>query len=144
MACETCVNRRDFLARTALAAAALVVADACGDGQIGPTAVPLGSGTTIALSDFPGLATVGTLVDVGHERAVIRTSATTFVALSKICTHQGCETSVTNNRFECPCHLSVFASDGTVVRGPTTGEHIEPLPKLAVTIDQAAGTLTIA
>jgi Rieske Fe-S protein len=144
MACQNCVNRRDFLAKTALAAAAFVVAEGCGDGQIGPTAVTLGSGTTIKLADFPALATVGALVDVGHERAVMRTSATTFVALSKICTHQGCETSVTNNRFECPCHLSVFASDGTVVRGPSTGERISPLPKLSVIVDQAAGTLTIA
>jgi Rieske Fe-S protein len=144
MACENCFNRRDFLARSALVAAAFVVSDGCGDGQIGPTAVALGSGATIRLSDFPGLANIGTLVDVGHERAVMRTSATTFLALSKICTHQGCETDVTNNRFECPCHLSVFASDGTVVRGPNTGEHIAPLPKLNITVDQAAGTLTIA
>jgi cytochrome b6-f complex iron-sulfur subunit len=144
MACEHCLNRRDFLAKSALAAAMIAVAEACGDGQIGPKAVTAGSGTTIKIADFPGLATNGVLVDIGDQRAVMRTGTTTFLALSKICTHEQCETSVTNNRFECPCHGSIFSSDGSVVRGPSTGEHITSLPVFATTFDAAAGTLTVA
>ena len=143
MSCKDCVNRRDFLAKTALAAAALVVAEACGDGQIGPTQQTLGGGVTINVADFPGLATTGVLVDVGHERAAMRTGPASFEAHSRICTHEGCDTAVTNNRFECPCHGSIFAADGSVIRGPSTGETIGPLPQLTVQFDAAQNTLTI-
>jgi Rieske Fe-S protein len=144
MACDHCLNRRDFLAKSALAAAALAVAEACGDGQIGPTQVTAGAGKTFPLADFPGLSTVGNLVDIGDQRAVMRTGAATFVCLSKICTHEGCETSVTNNRFECPCHGSIFASDGSVVRGPSTAGSVSHLQVFETTFDPVAGTLTVA
>jgi Rieske Fe-S protein len=143
MSCKNCLSRRDFLARSAIAAAAVVVAEACGDGQIGPTSVSLGSGITINLADFPQLATTGVLVDVGHERAVRRTGSATFEAHSRVCTHEGCDTAVTNNRFECPCHGSIFAADGSVIRGPSTGESIGPLPQLAVQFNAADNTLTV-
>jgi cytochrome b6-f complex iron-sulfur subunit len=133
------------LAKSAFAAAALVVLDGCGDGQIGPAAVALGSGTTVTLSEFPALATVGTVVAITSDRALVRTSATTFQAFSRICTHQGCLTDIRNNRFECPCHGSIFSSDGSVVRGPDIASPpIAPLDKLAATFNQAAGTVTVA
>ena len=144
MSCEDCINRRNFLAKSALAAAALLAAEACGDGQIGPSAVALGEGATISLSDFPGLATVGTLVDIGHQRALVRTDATNFLGLSKICTHQGCETDVRNNRFECPCHGSIFSASGSVIRGPNTGETITALEELTVRFDASANTVTVS
>src|SRR5438552_18745155 len=116
MACEHCINRRDFLAKSAVAAAAIVAAEACGDGQLGPPAphvapggdpnLPVTSGITITLANFPGLATTGTVVDIGHERALMRTGPSTFLGLSRVCTHEQCETDVRNNRFECPCHHS--------------------------------------
>jgi Rieske Fe-S protein len=143
MSCKDCLSRRDFLARSALAAAAVVVAEACGDGQIGPTSVTLGNGITINLADFPELATTGVLVDVGRERAVMRTGPASFEAHSRICTHEGCDTAVANNRFECPCHGSIFAADGAVIRGPSTGESIGPLPELAVQFNATDNTLTI-
>jgi len=153
MACSDCINRRDFLAKSALAAAALVAVEGCGDGQIGPPSrndndgdpnVPAGS-VTVKLSDFPALATVGVVVDIGHQRAVIRTGASTFRGLSRICTHEQCDTDVRNNRFECPCHGSIFASDGSVVRGPSVASpQIAPLSPLNVTYDAAAGTITVA
>jgi len=153
MPCSDCFNRRDFLARSALAAAALVVLDACGDGQIGPPLhasgggdpnIPIGGPITVRLADFAALATVGKVVDIGHERAVVRTGDTTFVGLSRICTHEQCDTDVVNNRFQCPCHGSIFAADGSVVRGPDTGASITPLRQLNVAFDSAAGTLTVA
>jgi Rieske Fe-S protein len=145
MSCEDCVTRRAFLAKSALAAAALAMLDGCGDGQIGPSAVVLGSGLTIKLTDFPGLATVGTVVAITGDRALVRTSATTFQGFSRVCTHQGCVTDVRNNRFECPCHGSIFSSDGSVVRGPDIASPpISPLDKLTATFNQAAGTVTVA
>src|SRR5262245_14006357 len=103
MSCQDCLNRRDFLSKSALAAAALVVLEGCGDGQIGPTASTLPTGSIdIVLSQFPDLATVGTVVAVKPEIALVRTGATTFTAFSRICTHEGCVTDVvkTSNRFE--------------------------------------------
>ncbi len=145
MSCENCVTRRDFLAKSALAAAALVVLDGCGDGQIGPSAVKLGQGLTISIADFPPLAQVGTLVAISGDRALIRTSATTFQGFSRVCTHQGCITDIRNNRFECPCHGSVFSNDGSVVHGPNIASPpISPLDKLTATLNQAAGTVTVA
>ena len=144
MSCKDCLNRRDFLAKSAFAAAALIVIEGCGDGQIGPTAAALGSGLTIKLSDFPGLATQGTLVDVGHARAVVRTGDATFLGLSRICTHQGCEADVVQNEIRCPCHNSVFSSTGAVIHGPSTGESIRALDHVDVIYDAAAGTLTLS
>jgi len=144
MSCKNCLNRRDFLARSALAAAALVVAEGCGDGQIGPTEAILGAGLTIKLADFPGLATTGTLVDVGHVRAVVRTGDATFLGLSRVCTHEGCEAAVEQNEIRCPCHHSVFSATGSVIHGPDTGESIGPLNTVDVVYDPDAGTLKIS
>lgn len=155
MACRDCLNRRDFLARSAVAAAALIAAEACGDGQIGPPLphnsgggdpdIPGGGPVTVRLSDFPALANVGTVVDIGHQRALVRTGATTILGLSRICTHQQCDTEVHNNRFECPCHGSIFAADGSVIRGPNIeAPPNTPLRQLAVQVDTAAGTVTVA
>jgi Rieske Fe-S protein len=145
MSCQNCLNRREFLAKSAAAAAALVAVEACGDGQIGPTAATLGQGLTINVADFPGLATVGTVVSISEDRALVRTSATTFQGFSKICTHEGCVTDVRNNRFECPCHGSIFSSTGSVVRGPNgQSGGIDPLPTRAAQFNQTAGTVTVA
>lgn len=149
MPCNDCVNRRDFLARSALAAAALVVAEGCGDGQIGPpdrsNAVPPGPGLVIHLSDVPALATVGTpVIFPKDERAVVRTGPSSFVAVSTICTHQGCDIEVQGDHFQCPCHLSQFTATGAVIHGPTTGESIGPLHQLAVAYDPVAGTVTVS
>jgi cytochrome b6-f complex iron-sulfur subunit len=140
--CVACMSRRDFIARSAFAAAALAALEACGDGQIGAPTTLTDGPFTIRLTDFPGLSTTGTLVDVSSsapDRAVIRTGATTFAAFSRICTHQQCLTAVHNNRFECPCHGSVFRNDGAVVNGPAAS----PLLRLNVTVN-ADGTLTVA
>jgi Rieske Fe-S protein len=130
----------------AAAAAAAALATGCGNGVFGP---PLPSGTaggvpsgqvTIKVSDFPGLATVDKLVQVQLERAVKRTGPSSFLALSTICTHQGCDASVTSaNIVECPCHGSQFQSDGAVIRGPATA----PLPQLPTSYDAQTDKLTI-
>jgi cytochrome b6-f complex iron-sulfur subunit len=134
------VSRRQFFERALGGAAALAALEACGDGQFGPTATTLGGGVTLSVADFPDLQTVGVPVDVGHDRAVVRTGASSFVALSRICTHQGCDTGVQGDRFVCPCHGSMFSATGDVLRGPAE----RPLQRLSVQYDAATGTLTIA
>jgi len=153
MSCEHCLNRRDFLAKSALAAAALIAAEACGDGQIGPPIpktvpgdplLPLGGPVTINLSDFPALANTGVIVAIPKERTVMRTGPSTFVALSRLCSHQQCDIDIKGNFFECPCHGSQFTATGQVIRGPNiSSPPIGPLRSLNVTVNQAAGTLTI-
>jgi cytochrome b6-f complex iron-sulfur subunit len=39
-------------------------------------------------------------------------------ALSTVCTHLGCIVKPNAEGFECPCHGSRFAADGSVVKGP--------------------------
>jgi cytochrome b6-f complex iron-sulfur subunit len=41
-----------------------------------------------------------------------------FRAASAICTHLGCTVNLAGNGFRCPCHGSVFDSNGTVLGGP--------------------------
>ena len=63
---------------------------------------------------------------------VARKSDGTYIAVSQACTHQG-ETVVfdgSTNRFICNAHGSVFAADGSVVRGPAG----QPLAKYIVTL----------
>lgn len=151
MACQDCVNRRDFLAKSALAAAsmaALSALNACGDGQIGPPVpntnssdptLPGGGPVTVKVADFPGLASPGTLVAIDSERAVMRTGDSTFLGLSMICTHELCLTSISATGFNCPCHGSRFDKSGDVINGPAA----KPLHPLNVSFDSVAGTLTV-
>jgi nitrite reductase/ring-hydroxylating ferredoxin subunit len=39
-------------------------------------------------------------------------------AISIVCTHLGCIVKPTPDGFQCPCHGSRFAKDGTVTKGP--------------------------
>jgi len=50
-------------------------------------------------------------------------------AISRICTHLGCIVRGTGEGFECPCHGSRFAVDGSVTKGPAP----QPLPWYKVT-----------
>lgn len=142
MACENCLNRRAFLAKTAAAAA--VLATGCGNGEFGPALpghhAPQGA-VTIKVSDFPSLVSTGVLVAVAPERAVMRTGATTFLALSTVCTHQGCDADVVDNGtiVSCSCHGSRFDKNGNVLNGPAE----QPLPQLATVYNPQTDELTI-
>jgi len=73
---------------------------------------------------------------------VIRTGATTAVALSDICTHQGCGVTYQSaaNRLFCPCHGSEFSLTGSVLQGPA----IAPLKVYTATLDENAMTIDVS
>ncbi|HEU4996468.1 MAG TPA: Rieske 2Fe-2S domain-containing protein [Gemmatimonadaceae bacterium] len=154
MPCEHCLNRRQFLARTAGGAAVAAAIVACGDGalsnpnivRVPVDSIPTGNNKlVITVADFPDLAVVGKLAKVSTFVAARRTGADTFEALSMACTHEGCLIDIVNagQSFECPCHSSRFTNTGAVINGPNTGGAIGPLQKLPTSYDTATDALTI-
>jgi cytochrome b6-f complex iron-sulfur subunit len=112
------VPRRDFLGLSSLATmfAALLFAS-FGILRL-PKAAVLSSPSkkfkvTLPESLAPGQA----FVPPGHSVAVYRDEEGVH-AISLVCTHLGCIVKSTADGFECPCHGSHFASDGSVVKGP--------------------------
>lgn len=63
------------------------------------------------------LAAGDAFVPPGRSVALFR-DADGVYAISIICTHLGCIVKPTAQGFECPCHGSRFASDGSVTKGP--------------------------
>ena len=94
-----------------------------------------GSSPTMASTD-PNFADVGAVTDFTdnnpqpitlnspkkgtQENGYVVKSGGQFLALSDICTHQGCEVgwAEVDNLFECPCHGSRFDLQGNVSNGP--------------------------
>lgn len=72
---------------------------------------------------------------------VIRETATTFMVLSRVCTHQGCGLTYQPSPMQlaCGCHGSKFDINGSVVRGPAS----RSLKKFASTFDETSQMLTI-
>jgi Rieske Fe-S protein len=154
MPCDDCMNRREFLVKSAGVTVAAAIVAGCGNGQFGPDA-PLNAGAnglpndgpkTVKAGSFPGLATAGVLVEVANLRVAKRVAipispSATFVAFSLICTHEGCTAGVQGGtQIFCPCHGSRFDANGNVINGPAT----RPLPQITpVTYDPLTDQLTI-
>ena len=67
----------------------------------------------------------GTIARIGAKQyAVHRDDAGELHVLSARCTHLGCIVGWNNadRAWECPCHGSRFAADGTLVQGPATAD----------------------
>jgi cytochrome b6-f complex iron-sulfur subunit len=113
----------------------------CGAGG-DATAPTIASGTTVNVTSHTELATVGgvALVTVsGAPLAIVRTATSSFLALSRVCPHQGSIVNVSGSGFLCPNHGAQFTSTGTWTGGqPTSSLH-----SYATTYDAATGTLTI-
>ena len=134
------LDRRAFLGRGALAAAALLLAGcSTGGGGGSPT---LSGSFTVNVASYPALATVGGVALVtssgGYPVAVVRTSSG-YLALSRICPHQGATVGTSGSGFRCPQHGATFAIDGTW----TGGERTSSMRQLASSFDASTGILTI-
>lgn len=57
---------------------------------------------------------------IDGQDVVLRDEGDKIVALSAVCTHQGCvvEYNAADNSLDCPCHGSNFDLNGHVVIGP--------------------------
>ena len=72
----------------------------------------------------------GVLTRGKRKIAVCKAANGRVHALSAACTHKGCTVTWSNadRTWQCPCHGSIFAADGSVLHGPAT----EPLKPAAV------------
>lgn len=112
------VPRRDFLGLSALAAflGSLLFA-ALGMMRLPKAAVLASPSKKFRITLPPSLAEGQAFVPPGHSVAVFRDAEGVF-AISTVCTHLGCIVKSMGEGFECPCHGSQFAADGSVVKGP--------------------------
>jgi cytochrome b6-f complex iron-sulfur subunit len=135
------VGRREFIAQSVLAAAALALAACGGAGGDGATA-PSTISSSIRVSDYPELASTGgvALVTVSGARlAIVRTGAASFVALSRVCPHEGGTVNQSSGGFTCPVHGARFSTTGTWLGGERTTN----MRSYATSYDAASGTLSI-
>lgn len=86
-----------------------------------------GSGITIAgrtisinLAIQSALNTSGNWLLIETAQTLVANVNGSFVALTSVCTHSGCDRNWTfgSNRFTCTCHGSVFDSLGKILQGP--------------------------
>ena len=74
----------------------------------------------------------------GNPAFVVQPAAGTYLAYSRVCTHEGCSVDFTGQEFQCPCHGAVFAEDtGDPISGPARS----PLQKYQVT--ESSGSLYV-
>jgi cytochrome b6-f complex iron-sulfur subunit len=121
------MDRKDFLSQVGVGAAAFLapicLGGIAGCGKLSNDSTPSAPSNvdfTLDVSSGALASNGGFLVSQGI--LVARTNASTFLAVSAACTHEG--TSVTynaaNNNFVCPNHGAKFSSSGMVTLGPAT------------------------
>lgn len=133
------LDRRTFLSRAMLGAAVMALA-ACGASD-GATA-PFTGTATINVSDYPMLATVGGVALVtlnGSPLAIVRDSATSVVALSRVCPHEGATVNTSTNGFTCPRHGAQFSKTG-VWQG---GQRTTSMRSYATTFNASTGVIVV-
>ncbi|MEU6581662.1 Rieske 2Fe-2S domain-containing protein [Nocardia sp. NPDC046763] len=147
-------RRRNLLIGTSAAAAAATVGAVVdrtliGHGQPGspPAAkqAPLSPNTGAWLpiarsSDLPEGATIA--FDVGTVNGFVRRDKGNPVAVSGVCTHQGCKLwlDAPAERLRCPCHSTSFSIEGEVV---THQLPVAPAPLPTVQVRENNGTIEV-
>ena len=104
-------------------AAAGVLAACGGSDTPTPSEAPLPSdgaagGALAQVSDIPVGGAISAKDADGQPIILVQPEAGTVVALSAICTHQGCTVAPDGDELTCPCHGSVFDLTGANVSGP--------------------------
>jgi len=148
LASDVVIDRRKFLKVVGAGSCALVlgptgctIAEVFTDGD-GVLAFDLTDPIFSGLNDVDGTAVVDS---AGRKLILIRTDASTIVALNRICTHlnRDMDPAKSGNwdgeRLHCRAHNSYFSSSGEKLEGPATSD----LASYPVTFDAAAGTGTV-
>lgn len=126
------IDRRTFLAVSAVAGSAGVLAGCAGGSPGNATPTPSPGSPLVALADVPVGGAVAATSASGADVIVAQPSAGEVVAFSAVCTHAGCIVEVAASSLPCPCHGSVFDPlTGDVVTGPAT----RPLEPFAVAVE---------
>ncbi|SDG41536.1 cytochrome b6-f complex iron-sulfur subunit [Dyadobacter soli] len=91
-------------------------------------------------SPYTDLKTAGTGRVIGDVLVALPTTGS-YVALSKICTHEGNTVGYRKNQndIQCPVHQSEFTLTGAVKQGPA----VNPLKTYTVTVSADGNTLTV-
>ena len=120
------MDRKEFFSKAFLGGSVLFLAPAvfssCAK-TTDPTLVPVNPSNPLVIdlssAAFSSLQTVGGYAYSGNM-IIIRTGSSSYVALSKVCTHQGCtvEYSSSAKKLVCPCHGAQYNTSGTVLQGP--------------------------
>jgi cytochrome b6-f complex iron-sulfur subunit len=120
--------RRDFLGLAALWSALVTLAFGILGAMRLPRAAVVPSPSRKFRVTLPqGLAPNQPFIPPGRPVAVFR-DADGVYAVSTVCTHLGCIVKGEGGSFDCPCHGSRFAVDGSVEKGPAP----KALPWLSV------------
>ncbi len=124
------LQRRDFIKTIFLGVAtsglgtsrwsSLIVAEAHAED------VPFPAGQfSFRISDYPPLSedlgSISLEIPGIPNILVTRLQSGEFVAVTSVCTHEGCSVNPYSSDFggmHCPCHRSLFAPDGSVLNGP--------------------------
>jgi thiosulfate dehydrogenase (quinone) large subunit len=109
-------------------------AQATDGGQLSPPAnpgngAPAGQAIATASDVKVGDAKSFTLAN-GDPGWLLHPNASTFTAVSAICTHQGCPVQWVGGGFQCPCHGATYDASGRATGGPAQG----PLAPIAVKV----------
>jgi Rieske Fe-S protein len=132
------VDRRAFLSRTMMAAAAVALA-ACG---LDSATAPFSGTASVNIADYPALQTVGGVALMslnGSPVALVRSSDTSITALSRVCLHQGATVNQSVSGFLCPRHGARFSLTGQWLGG----ERTTSLQSYATTFDATSGAITV-
>jgi Rieske Fe-S protein len=127
-------SRRQFCAGACHVASGATLAtlfSACGGSPTSPggggtstLAVLAGQlvGSGVRVTPGAALANAGDAALVESTAGVFlmaRTSASAFMAIDAVCTHEGCTiTGAQGSDYVCPCHGSRYTRDGRVIGGP--------------------------
>jgi len=140
------MNRRELLRNVTAGTATLLVVPfaltSCEKDQPDPDPNPNPDDNVLTIDlTLPKYSSLGSAGgSVTELDIIIINTGSAFIALSSICTHQGCGVSYNsgNDNLPCPCHGSIFSTTGSVLQGPANA----PLKKYDVT--QEGDILTIA
>ncbi len=134
------MQRREFLTNASGLLSLGTIAqllESCSKNSVNPKP-PANFTVDLTASGNSALKTVGGFI-LSQGIYIIRTGQSTYIGLSSICTHAGCQVnySSSSKQFSCPCHGGLYDSTGKVIGGPP------PSPLAQYQVALSGTTLTI-